>query len=163
MSDARSIVHPPELQAGKAASKALIRAFGGQEAAEAHTGKSQSQLSAYGGRNTPFFMPIDVVAALEGSTHGLPGHPHVTRWLAREAGYGLVRLPDAKAPPTQWSGFIAQLGKEAGEVINGICTDLISENDVSPAEAATRLGDAADLVRIAIEIEAALKARAEGA
>lgn len=160
MSADRTIIHPPELQAGKAATKALIRAFGGQEAAEAHTGKSQSQLSAYGGPNTPAFAPIDTVRALEACTHGQPGHPLVTRWLAREAGYGLVRLPDASAAPTQWSAFVAALAKEGGELMAGICDDLTSGNDVSPAEAKRRLDDAADLVRVAVEIEAALKARA---
>jgi hypothetical protein len=158
--DDRTVVHPVRLQAGKQAFADLVDAIGGQVAAEAYSGKAQSRISAYGGRNTPWFPPVDVVVKLEGITHGQPGHPHVTRWLAREAGFGLVCLPMPGAAPTQWSGFIARLGKDAGELISGICTDLTDDNDVIPAEARQRLGDAADLVRIAVELEAALKARA---
>jgi hypothetical protein len=161
MATERDIVQPPALQAGKAATKALIRAAGGQEAAEPLTGRSQSRLSAYGLPSTDAFIPVDAVAALEAVTHGHVGHPHVTRWLAREAGYGLVRLPRPGAEPTKWGRLIAGLGREAGELINGVCTDIDDDNDVSREEARKRLGDAADLVRIAVELEAALKARAE--
>lgn len=160
MSTSRDIIHPPHLQAGKWASKALMRAAGGQEACEEYSGKSQGRLSSYGGPNTDAFMPIDVVASLEAVTHGHPGHPHVTRWLAREAGYGLAPLPRPDLAGTKWGRLIARLGKEAGELIEGICTDLDDDNDVAPDEARRRIADAADLVRVAVEIEAALKARA---
>jgi len=160
IADDRTVQHPARLQAGKMAFADLVDAVGGQVPAEAYSGKAQSRISAYGGRNTPWFAPIDVVVKLEGVTHGAPGHPHVTRWLAREAGYALVKLPEPGAAPARWSGFMARLGKEAGELINGICTDLTDDNDVIPAEAKRRLGDAADLVRVAVELEAALKARA---
>lgn len=160
MSTANDIVHPPHLQGAKAAFKALVRAFGGQEAAEAELGKSQSRLSAYGGPNTADFPPIDLVDALEERTHGTAGWPLVTGWLCRRRGGLFLKLPEPGAPPTQWSGFMARLGKEAGELINGICTDLTDDNDVTPAEARKRLDDAADLVRVAVELEAALKARA---
>jgi hypothetical protein len=159
MSD-RSLILPPDLQAGKAATKALIRAYGGQEAAAAERGKSQSRFCAYGLPNTDDFMPIDDVHALEARTHGAPGHPHVTRWLAREAGYELVPRPCAAQPETVWSAFVARLSREAGELMAGVCEDLATENDVSPAEAKRRLPDAADLVRVAVELEHALKQRA---
>jgi hypothetical protein len=156
----RSIIHPPHLQGAKAAFRELVAAFGGQVPASVETGKCQSRISAYGHRNTTDFPPLDVVDALEERTHGLPGHPHVTRWLARRRGCELVRLPDPAMPETVWSSMVSRLAKEAGELMSGVCHDLGSENDISPAEARGRLVDAADLVRVAVEIEAALKQRA---
>jgi hypothetical protein len=157
----RTLIVPPELQAGKAAAKALIRAFGGQIAAAAELGKSQSRMCDYGSPHTGDFMPISDVLTLEGRTHGQPGHPHVTRWLARQAGYGLVRLPDPDAPETVWSALIARLAREYGELAGGVLDDLSSGNDVAPAEARRRLADAADLVRVAVELEGALKIRSQ--
>jgi hypothetical protein len=160
MTTDRSLTLAPALQAGKAASKALVRAFGGQEASRLETGKSQSRVCSYGLPNTADFMPIDVVHALEASTHGTAGHPHVTRWLAREAGFELVPLPSAEAPAEQWNSYVAKLGRDAGCMIEGICTDLGADNDVTPADARRRLPDADDLVRVAVELRAALLARA---
>lgn len=160
MSTDRDIVHPPQLQQLKAATRALIRAFGGQEAAEAATGKSQSQLSNYGAPNAPGFAPVDVVLALEAATHGAPGHPHVGRFLAREAGFALVALPPAGPAGVAWNAHVACLVKEIGELLAGLGEALASGNDVRAREARALLGDAGDVVRVAVEIEAALKARA---
>jgi len=162
--DVRDIAHPPHLQGAKEAFKALVRAYGGQEAAvEGGCGKSQSRLCDYGRPNTPDFAPIDVVDFLEARTHGAPGWPHVTDWLCRRRGGVFLPLPDGEAPPGQWTGFVAALAEQAGGLTSGICTDLADDHDVTPAEARRRLGDAAELVRVAVSIEAALKARAEEA
>ena len=160
MSHDRTLTLAPHLQDGKAAFRELVRAFGGQEAVAALTGKSQSRICAYGLANTDDFAPADVIDAVEDRTAGLPGHPQVTRWLARRRGYGLVKLPDPAQAETGWSQMISELAREAGEVMSGVCSDLASGNDVTPAEARLRLGDAADLVRIAVELEHALKMRA---
>lgn len=135
MATERDIVHPPALQAGKAATKALIRAAGGQEAAEELTGKSQPRLSAYGGPNTDAFVPVDVVLALEAVTHGQPGHPHVTRWLAREAGFALLRLPrhvDGGAGGIHRA--VSGVSKEAGEAVGLVCEALADDGELSPRE-----------------------------
>lgn len=125
---------PPDLQAGKAATKALIRAFGGQEAAAAETGKSQSRFAAYGLATVADFIPINDVHALEGRTHGAPGHPHVTRWLAREAGYALVRLPTAIAGSTEFHRAIGAVSKECGEAVQLVCEALGDDNRVTAGE-----------------------------
>jgi len=160
MSGERTLTLPGHLQALKRATKELIRAFGGQEAAAAETGRSQSRLAAYGLPNTADFAPIDVIDAIEDMTHGAPGWPHVTLAMCRRRGGMFVKLPDPASPPTQWSGYVGRLGREAGALIDGICTDLSDDNDVKPDEAAKRLTAAVDLVRVAVELEAALKARA---
>lgn len=174
MSADRSVLLSPRLQAGKAAFRELVDAFGGQVAAAAETGKSQSRISAYGLRNTDDFAPVDVVLRLEQSTHGSHNHPQVTRWLARQTGFALVPLPDPDAafarvsssPLAQsgcvrnWGLLASRLAKDAGDVTSGICADLADDHDVSPTEARGRLNDAGALVRVAVELEHALRVRA---
>lgn len=120
MSADRSIVHPPHLQGAKVAFDELVRAYGGQVAASAETGKSQPRISAYGLLNTADFPPLDVIDTLEARTVGLPGHPHVTRWLARRRGMMLVPLPELQ-PSGAWGQSLKQLGKEFGDVTGRIC------------------------------------------
>lgn len=160
MSGGRDLVHPPLLQGLKAATKAAVRAFGGQDAAALHIGRGQSQVCNYGLPNTPDFIAVDAVLALEGATHGTPGHPHVTRYLAREAGFALAPLPSAGVPGKDWGEHSAALIKEMGDVLAGLGEALKGDHDVRAAEARALRPEASDLVRAAVELEAALKARA---
>jgi hypothetical protein len=157
MSD-RTITHPPHLQAGKAATKALIRAAGGQEAASAETHKSQPRLSSYGAPNTADFIPINDVAALEAITHGAPGHPPVTRWLARQAGFTLVKLPTAPGGFTDFHRAIGAVSKEVGEAVELVCEALGNDNQVTADE--VRDGRIVENIDEAIERLLALRALA---
>jgi hypothetical protein len=159
MSGERTIVHPPHLQDAKEATDMLVDSFGKQQDAAKLVGRAQSRVSDWGGKNTPDFIPLDAIDALEARTVGLPGWPHVTEWLCRRRGGIFLRLPSLGAGGC-WGRMTATLAKEAGDLTSGLCADLADDNDVSPAEARRRLKDAAELVRIAVELEAALKARA---
>lgn len=136
MSADRSIVHPPHLQAGKAATKALIGAFGGQDAAEAETGRAQSRFSAYGGPNTPDFMPLDLIDTLEDRTVGMPGWPHVTRWLVRRRGGIFVRLPDRAPCLGDLQCELGAVSRETGDVLVAL-GDALRDGRVTRAERAT--------------------------
>jgi hypothetical protein len=160
MSGDRDLRLPPHLQSGKLAFGELTDAFGGQVAAATETGKSQSRICAYAHSNTADFPPLDVIDALEARTVGVPGHPHVTLWLARRRGYELVKLPDPSAPPMSWASLLSEIIKASGELAGGILGDLSATNEISPSEAWLRLKDAGELVRVAVELEASLKARA---
>jgi hypothetical protein len=163
MSGERDLVHPPHLQGGKAAFRELLEAFGGQVAASVETGRSQPRLSAYAHPNTADFAPLDVIDALEDRTRGLPGFPHVTRWRARRLGFELVPLPEAilAGPSPAWGLMASRLAKEAGDVTSAICAGLADDSDISPGEARGLLEKSAELVRIAVELEHALKGRAQ--
>jgi hypothetical protein len=124
MSAVRTLTLSPVLQAGKAATKALIRAAGGQEAAEALTGRSQPRLSAYGLPTTDAFVSIELVAALEEVTHGTPNHPQVTRWLASQAGYLLVPKPRAAPGAGDLHCELGAVAKETGDVVQKVCEAL---------------------------------------
>jgi hypothetical protein len=160
VSGPRSIVHPPHLQDGKAAFRELVATYGGQVPASALTGRGQSRICDYGSPGTPDFPPIDVVDALEDRTVDLPGWPQVTDWLCRRRGGTFLRLPQLRTSGC-WGRLAAKLAKSAGDVTSGVCTDLADDNDVSPAEARRRLAGAEEMVRIAVELRAALQARAE--
>lgn len=160
MNGDRTLTLPPHLQSAKLAFGALTDAFGGQVAAAAETGKSQPRICAYAHLNTPDFPPLDVIDALEARTVGTPGHPHVTGWLARRRGYELVRLPDPSAPPMSWAALTGETVKASGQLASGILADLTPDGSISASDAWRRLKDAGELVRVAVELEAALKARA---
>lgn len=161
MNGERTLNLPPHLQSAKIAFGALTDAFGGQVPAAAETGKSQSRISAYAHPHTADFAPLDVIDSLEARTVGTHGHPQVTAWLARRRGYELVRLPDASAPPMPWTALIADAVHASGQVAGALLGDLDGSGEVSPGDAWRRLKDAAELVRVAVEIEARLKARCE--
>jgi hypothetical protein len=155
----RTMTLPPRLQGAKIAFSELVDAFGGQAAASEETGKSQPRICAYALRNTPDFAPLDVIDTLEARTVGKDGHPHVTAWLARQRGFELVKLPDPSAPPMPMTALISDLAKACGQLTAGILNDL-SDDGLGPVEAWRRLGEADDLVRVAINLRAALKLRA---
>lgn len=157
MSADRSATLSPRQQALKREAKGLVEAVGGVEAAAGYCRAGKSQLSDYGNRNVASFMPADVILDLEALTE-----PLVTRLLARSAGFALVRLPSPDLADTIWSQRAAKLLKEGGDIVAGLGAALESGNEVEPAEAKDLLADAHELVAIAVEIEAALKRRAEG-
>ena len=136
MSARRDVVHPPQMQAIKAAFRAAVRAAGGTDTVAAQFGRRQQAVSDYGLPNTDVFPPLDLVALVEDITHGLPGHPHVTRALALHTGHVVVRLPDVGAggDVAGWHGGMGALAKEAGEVTARICVAL-ADGAVDPDEA----------------------------
>lgn len=134
--DRRSIVHPPHLQAAKVAQGALCDAFGKQEAVAQEVGRSQGRISAWCGRNTPDFMPLDAIDTIEDRIVGLPGWPHVTRWLARRRGLLLVPRPFLR-PIGEWGRSLKLLTAEFGEVAYRVVAalgDADSPGEVTAAE-----------------------------
>lgn len=121
MSGERTVQHPPGLQSLKDETRLLICAYGGQEAAAVVTGKGQSRLSAYGHVNHADFAPVNVIMTLEARTHGTPGHPRVTRFLASSAGYLLVAKPAALPANADWC---AALGDAVAD-FNGVQERLL--------------------------------------
>lgn len=149
MSGDRTVTLPPRLQAGKSAFSDLVSAFGGQEAASARTGKSQSRICAYGHKNMADFPPLDVVAELERDTVGLPGHPHVARWLARQTGHVLVALPTAKPDGHDLCKALGDCQREAGEASARVLEAFATNHEITADE--IRQADIRGEVQQAIE------------
>ncbi len=166
MSDRRDHLLPPSEQVLKRASKQLVRAFGGTEAAAEHLNQADHRrvdhrrMSDIGNANHGAFLRLDEAAELEELTVGSVGWPHITRAMAARTGHALVRLPDPRLNDTIWAMRAAKLLKEGGDVISGIGARLESGGELDPHEAASLIPDADELVEIAIEVREALRRRA---
>ena len=166
MNDRRAIVHLPDRLMLKVATRGLVGAAQGTVPAAKVCGTRQQRISDCGLPNTPDFLRIDEVAALEDVTVGQPGWPHVTQALcSRQGGVFVPVRTDAAggdASLAAWSAYAARLSHEAGSLVAGLCEGLAEDKDVSRGRAAELLGKARELVQVAVEIEKGLEARAEG-
>ena len=159
----RTVQHPPRLQALKAATKALVSAFGGQVAAGERLGRRHQHYSDVGLPNTSHFISIEDVIDLESETHGMAGHPHVTRALARAQGFALVRADAGDQAPEDWHSHIAGLAKMAGGLISDISQSLADDGNICTGDVAQRdmLAESAQLLDVSAALHAALRAVAQ--
>jgi len=116
MPTARTVRLAPDVLALKVATREAVRAAGGQEFVGSEVGRSQSQMSDYCSPNVSAFMPIDIVAKVEALGAGSPGHPHITRALARHQGDLVLDCGDdcERFPLTQ---LLAEVAGESSDVI----------------------------------------------
>ncbi len=157
MSTARDVQLTPVQQDLKVASRALVRSYGGQVAAEELLGRAQSRYSDCGSTNTPTFLTIDEAAELEDRTSGSPGHPHVTRVMARRQGCELVPLPGALPVGGDLVPFLATLMKEFGDASSTACA-VAADGRITRAEARKAEREFDDLIVAAVTIRAAYRA-----
>lgn len=144
---------PTELQELKTASRALVRAFGGQEAAAKRLGTRQQRISDCTSRNTDAFLRLDEVAVLEAETVGTLGHPHVTSVLARSLDMEIVVLTPCAATGRDLLKLFAGQSRSNGELADKIL-QVHGDDIVTPDEAAL-IEDAADgVIATAIRIRA---------
>lgn len=120
MSDRRDIALPAEQQELKTACRALVHAFGGQEAAASRLSTRQQRISDCTNRNTESFLRIDEIAVMEDETVGHPGHPHVLSTRARQLGYELVRTPTITATGRDLLHLFARQSKENSDLAQAI-------------------------------------------
>lgn len=159
MGQDRSILHPPHLQDAKEASQMLVSAFGGQVAVAALFERSRHQrYSDVGLKNTPDFLTIAEVDALEARTQGMPGWPQVTNWLCRRRGGVFVILPRADSEDDA-AQCIIEMMSELGDVSREITTSL-ADREISAREAKRILDQLDDVDRVSSRLRTLLMARA---
>jgi len=160
---ARRTANTPDDQALKAASKALVKAVGGIEAAEGFCRSSFRRLSEYGVPDNDCFMPIDVVRDLESVAHDTVGYPQVTRFLARQAGGVFVALPRRTGGSVaDLHAAVARHSRKAGDVTSEMIEDL-GDGVVEPAEAERAMAKIMDAVEELMSLHATLTQIAENA
>lgn len=126
---------PVEEQAQARAVRELQSAAGGVEASGSICEKSPSLHSCYQSPQEPRSIPLRDVERLESVTHGHPGHPHVTRYLARKAGFSLVRRPAVPADRAAILDLLARQAREQGECDPELLA-AIADGAIDAAEAA---------------------------
>lgn len=150
----------PEKQGLKVASKALVRAVGGQEACPGfarytrHQTYSEFASIEHGDK----FMPTDVVMDLEAVAHGTAGYPQVTRYLCERAGGAFVKLPEAAPGAADWHKALAALIEESRDVTTRLL-DALGDGQVSAAE--IRAGKIIDETNALIGVGVNLRAMLE--
>lgn len=109
---------PSEL-ALKLACREAVKAAGGQDFVAGECSRTQSRISDWCSPNTAEFMPIDVIQRIEALGAGAPGHPHVTRALARAQGGSFMPVPSGQvvlATPLLGQ-LLADVAGESSDVI----------------------------------------------
>lgn len=124
----------------KVASKALLLASGGGEAAASVCRLGTSHLSEAAGMHQPDrWLPIDVVLALETVAEAMP----VTAALALAQGHVLV--PIAPRGAGALAELLARLGREVGDV-SAVAALAMADGHVSAAEAMELSRELAEMV-----------------
>ena len=141
----------------KRATKHVIRACGGLEAASMVTRVGHSELARYYDPREKLHMPIDVVADLERDA----GTPTITRALANLQGYELVSASTTEAvleDQHHWPALLATLGKETAATLECMAGALAEHGTLSSdAIREYRLAEHVnELIRSAIQLKSAM-------
>jgi len=147
----------------KQASKRLIRACGGLEAASLVTRVGHSELARYYDPVEKLFMPIDVAADLETVARS----PIITQGLASMMDFTLIQVqPEISEEPSQhWTVLLAHLGAETASALRQIGSAL-SEHGTLTAQSVdhyqlTRHLD--NLIQAAMQLKSSIAQRQERA
>ena len=158
--NARTLTLSAEAQQLKAATRAMVKAFGGQEAVALASGYRQQRISDLGLGKGEECAPIGMIDRSEGSTVGLPGWPHMTRLLARRRGFALVALPEEGADPARGDAglmvALAHISAELGDLSRVLTEAQADDGEVDGREAALALDEVGALIERACALKAAL-------
>lgn len=130
MATPRTVRLTPDQLALKAATRAAVKAAGGQDFVANEVGRAQSRISDYCSSTVAEFMPLEIVARVEELGAGSPGHPHITRALARRQGDMVLDCTDGgECYPL--ARLLAEVAGESSDVIR-----VLAEGAGSPDAAA---------------------------
>ena len=157
----RAVLAPRD-QELKEAFAALVSAFGGNEAVGEAIGRPHQRISEWRNAALARFAPIDAVARLEACTIGLPGHPQVTRLLARRAGYVLApRVAAHGEAGCDMMQALAAMTAELGDVSRAMMAAR-ADGTVCQADARAILAECLALEEQMGALRGALEAMADG-
>lgn len=135
----------------KAASRRLITACGGIDAAASAAGLGRSTMAEYQAAHLVAHMPVDVAFMLE----EFSGAMEITALLARR--HGLALVPVEGGPAASLTRQVSRLFHEAAE-LGAAHAEALADGNITAAER-ERIGrEAGDVVRVASEILGTCKA-----
>lgn len=150
---AKSSYKPRPAGTLKDAANELIQACGGLRRSADNARVGTNTLFTYtdpGEDNAGRFMPIDIVRELE----RVAGAPIVTRFLAAEAGFGLLDLSPATTFEN-WHLALKELLREQGEDVSALL-DAMAGDDITPDEAGALVKELDETVNVIADIRAQL-------
>lgn len=147
---------PPEEQHQARTTRTLVREAGGVEAAGEVTGKCIAHTSRCASPNHKASITLRDIELLEAVTHGRAGHPIITRYLAKRAGYALVALPQTPANNTDLLALLAGQARKFGDLSSETMSAL-ADNEVSKAENTALRGQIHEMIEQLVEMDAELK------
>jgi len=153
---AERITLSPREQELKAACGALVDGFGGAIAVGARFNRGHQRICEMTNPAHGSWLSIAQVAELESCTVGLPGHPHVTRLLARRAGFELVPLADAECGEGGVLVMLTRIGAEFGD-LQRCAGEALSDGALDPAERKAALGQLREMEQRAAQLRALLE------
>lgn len=140
----------------KGATRLLFRQIGSLDAVAEIAKVSHGHAGRYQHADTPDFITIERVVALE-SQEGV--FPHVTQALAAASGHVLVPRPTVHGD-AKWNLHMAATAKEAGELLSVFASALQDDGTVSAAEAEKLIVEVDQATSALAALRAALEERA---
>ncbi len=138
MSTPRDIRLTPRQLALKLATRLAVEAAGGQGFVAGELGRAQSRVSDWCSDNTADFVPLDLVAPLEALAAGAPGHPAITRALARQQGLPLGNLPvEPERGREDLGDWLAVVAAEHADLVGVLAAEDLSAG-IAPLSARAR-------------------------
>lgn len=159
--DAERVVLSPDMQELKRACFEVVHGFGGQSAAEARFGMDQRRISERCNPRTDLWLPLPWLAEMEALSVGQPGHPHLTRLLARRSGYVLVERGSARDGDGDLMGALAAITIELGDVSRALVAAR-DDGTICAADARAILTEFLSLEEQMGAMRGALEALADG-
>lgn len=157
MSTDRTAQLSPEELALKLATREAVIAAGGQVFVAGEVGRSQGVVSDWGSPQTAAFAPLNAVRRIEALGAGKPGHPHVTRALARAQG---LRLGGAmpESDNVHLSDWLCDLTGEHADVVRALASARSSLKDLSLNQRAALAREIDQLVDVLAALRAGIEA-----
>lgn len=136
MTTARDIQLSPSQLALKLATREAFKAAGGQDFVASELGCAQSRLSDYGSPNTLDFISIDKVLVVEALGAGKPGHPHITRALARASGGEFLGRAAIDGEVEALDVHLPRFASEAGDLIRSLAQGVALKSKLTRSQLA---------------------------
>lgn len=140
----------------KGATRLLFSQIGSLDAVAKFAGVSHGHAGRYQHADTPDFITIERVVALE-SQDGV--YPHVTQAMAALSGHILVPRPTVHGD-AKWNLHMAATAKEAGELLSVFASALQDDGTVNASEAEKLLVEVDQAATALAALRAALEQRA---
>lgn len=121
----------------KRACRELVKSVGTQSEAADILGMKkdgQRRISELVSANCPDSLTLFQAIELEEEARGAEDWPQITRAMARHHDFELLPLASALPGLVDWHRGMAEVSKEAGEVVQKICNALANDGQVTPRE-----------------------------